>query len=113
MPIVVGESVRAAILDLNRNQREGLRGLSPGGRKDAFGKGTQTWGRHFMRIPEDDWAALCRINPDLNSKDPKVSSAAMLEFEKSDASLPYRVTKDYHGPGSPILFGAGRNRKAR
>src|SRR6478736_2171511 len=112
MAIVVDQSVREAILDLNHNQREGLRGLSPGGRRDAFGQGTQTWGRHFMRIPESDWHALCRINPDLNSRDPKVSSAAMLEFERSDASIPYRVTKDYNGPGSPLFFGAGGDGKA-
>lgn len=105
--IVVGESVRAAILDMNRNQREGLRGFSPGGRPDAFGRGTQTWGRNFMRIPEDDWAALQKINPALASRDPRVFSEAMLEFERSDASLKYRVTEDYNGPGQPLYFGAG------
>ncbi len=109
MAIAVDTSVREAILALNRDQREGLRGLSPGGAKDAFGKGTQTWGRHFMRIPLEDWEKLCEINPDLCAKDPRVSSAAMLEFERSDASRLYRVTEDYNGPASPIFFGAGGN----
>jgi hypothetical protein len=104
--------VRSAILDLNRNQREGLNGLSPGGRKDAFGAGTQTWGRHFMRIPMEDFPKLKAERPDLFSRDPKVASEAMLEFERSDASLPYRTTKDYHGPGSPVYIGAGGDRKA-
>lgn len=113
MSLLVGQSVRDAILELNRNQREGLNGLSPGGNPEAFGKGTQTWGRHFMRIPVEDWEKLCAINPDLNSKDPRVSSAAMLEFERSDASLPYRVTEDYIGPGSPIFIGAGGDGSAR
>ena len=107
MAIAVGQSVREAILELNRNQREGTRGLPAGGRRDAFGKGTQTWGRHFMRIPVEDWEKLKAINPDLDSKDPRVSSAALLEFERSDASLPYRVTEDYNGPGQPLYFGAG------
>ncbi len=101
------------MLELNRDQREGLRGLSPGGRSDAFGQGTQTWGRHFMRIPIADFPKLEKSHPDLFSKDSQVSSAAMLEFERSDASLPYRVTKDYHGPASPLFFDSGGNRTAR
>lgn len=113
MSVLVGQSVREAILDLNRKQREGLDGLPSGGRPDAFGKGTQTWGRHFMRIPVEDWQRLIAINPALNSKDPKESSAAMLEFERSDESRPYRVTEDYDGPGNSLLFGAGGNAPRR
>lgn len=105
--------MREAVLELNRNQREGLRGLSPGGRRDAFGKGTQTWGRNFLRIPESDWAKLKSINPAMASTDPKVFSEAMLEFERSDASIPYRVTEDYNGPGRPLYFGAGGDGSAR
>lgn len=109
----VQDAVRLAVLELNRNQREGLRGLSPGGNRAAFGRGTQTWGRHFMRIPIDDWKKLVAINPDLDSKDPKVSSAAMLEFERSDASRLYRVTEDYNGSGSALYFGAGGDCSSR
>jgi len=100
---------RNSILELNRSQRQGTDGLAAGGRADAFGKGTQTWGRHFMRVPESDLAALIACNPALGSKDPKEYSAAWLAFERSDASLPYRVIEDYHGPRNPILFGAGGN----
>lgn len=111
--LTVGQSVgealreRRAILELNRQQRQGLAGLASGGRPDAFGKGTQTWGRSFLRIPTADLLALEARNPALRSKDPKEFSAAWLEFERSDASLPYRVTEDYRGPSKPVFFGAG------
>jgi hypothetical protein len=98
---------RKAILELNRDQRQGLNGLDAGGNREAFGKGTQTWGRHFMRVPKSDLARLVACNPALGSTDPKEFSAAWVAFERSDASLPYRVTEDYHGPRDPIFFGTG------
>lgn len=101
---------RRAILELNQQQR-----LGNVGNRDAFGKrgSTQTWGRHFLRIPESDLIALRKLNPALASKDPKEFSAAWLEFERSDESLPYRVSEDFNGPGKPILFGAGGDRQTR
>lgn len=100
---------RRAVLELNRQQREGLAGLNPGGNPHAFGRkgSTQTWGRPFLRIHELDLLALQARNPALRSKDPKEFTAAWLEFERSDESLPYRVTEDYRGPSKPVLFGAG------
>ncbi len=100
---------RRAILELNQQQRQGLAGLEAGGNPHAFGRkgSTQTWGRPFLRIPTADLIALEARNPALRSKDPKEFSAAWLEFERSDESLPYRVTEDYIGPRNPILFGAG------
>lgn len=109
----VGEALRErrAILELNRQQREGLAGLAPGGNPHAFGRkgSTQTWGRHFLRIPTADLLVLEARNPALKSRNVAEFSAAWLEFERSDESLPYRVTEDYRGPGNPILIGAGGN----
>lgn len=101
---------RRALYDLNEKQRNGTVG-----NPDAFGKrgSTQTWGRHFLRIDMADLLVLEKLNPALRSKDPKEFSAAWLEFERSDASLPYRVSEDYRGPSNPVLFGAGGDRKAR
>jgi hypothetical protein len=101
---------RRAILELNRDQREGRNGLAPGGNPEAFGKGTQTWGRHMLRVPVADWRVLCALNPALESKNAAEFSAAWLAFERSDASLPYRVIEDaIHGPRNPVFFGTGRN----
>jgi len=101
---------RRALLDRNEKMRNGTLG-----NPDAFGKrgSTQTWGRHFLSIPPEDLIVLETRNPALRSRDPKEFSAAWLEFERSDASLPYRVSEDYCGPSNPILFGAGGDRKAR
>lgn len=95
---------RGAILDLNAAQRNGTHGI---GNPHAFGRrgSTQTWGRPFLRIPEQDLIALRLRNPALASRDPAEFTAAWLEFERSDESLPYRVTEDYIGPGNPIRFG--------
>lgn len=100
---------RRAVLELNRQQREGLAGLAPGGNPHAFGQkgSTQTWGRNFLRIPVADLLVLEARNPALKSKDTAEFSAAWLEFERSDESLPYRVTEDYRGPGDAILVGGG------
>lgn len=106
-PAHVLDRGREAVLRLNQQQRQGLAGLNPGGARHAFGKGTQTWGRNFLRIPEEDLLALTLRNPALASLNPKEFSAAWLEFERSDESLPYRVTEDYRGPSKPVLFGAG------
>lgn len=111
MGLVLDQSVgaalrqRSAILDLNAAQRNGTHGI---GNPHAFGRkgSTETWGRPFMRIPTADLLELQRRNPALRSKDPKEFSAAWLEFERSDESLPYRVTEDYRGPGKPVFFGA-------
>ncbi len=100
---------RRALLELNRQQREGLAGLHPGGARHAFGKGTQTWGRSFLRIPEADLLVLEARNPALRARDPKEFTAAWLEFERSDESLLYATTEDYRGPRKPIYFGAGGN----
>ena len=101
---------RRAILELNRDQREGRNGLSAGGNPEAFGKGTQTWGRPMLRVPVEDWRVLCALNPALESKNAAEFSAAWLAFERSDASLPYRLTEDaINGPGNPVFFGAGGN----
>jgi hypothetical protein len=107
--LIVGDAVRRAVLELNRHQREGTAGLSVGGNPHAFGRkgSTQTWGRPMLRIPEADFAELCKRNPAMASTDPMEFSAAMLEFERSDASRPYRVIEDYHGPRNPVRFGAG------
>lgn len=112
MSILIGQSVkealrqRSAILDLNYQQRQGTRGV---GNPDAFGKrgSTQTWGRPFMRIPVRDLLQLEARNPALRSRDPKEFSAAWLEFERSDASLPYRTGEDCIGPRNAVLIGAG------
>ena len=48
--------------------------------------------RLALQIPEDDHAALVRINPALASKDAKERTAAWLAFIKSPESLPYRVS---------------------
>lgn len=113
----IGEALRQrrAILELNKRQREGLAGLNAGGNPHAFGRkgSTQTWGKQFLRIPESDLIALEARNPALKSRNPAEFSAAWLEFERSDASLPYRVTEDYIGPTNPLFFGAGGNGKAR
>ncbi len=104
---------RSAILDLNAAQRNKVHGI---GNPDAFGKkgSTQTWGRSFLRIPEMDLIALELRNPALRARDPAEFTAAWLEFERSDESLPYRVTEDYiGGPSNPILVGAGGNSPRR
>lgn len=101
---------RRVLLERNEKMRNGTLG-----NRDAFGKrgSTQTWGRHFLSIPPEDLLVLEKLNPALRSKDPKEFSDAWLEFERSGASLPYRVSEDYSGPRNPIYFGAGGDRKAR
>jgi hypothetical protein len=49
------------------------------------------WGRWALSIPHEDFAILCRINPDLNSRDAATRTAAMKKFIASPESLPYRV----------------------
>lgn len=103
---------RKAILELNYQQRLGLNGLAAGGNRQAFGKGTQTWGRHMLRIPEADFAVLKVLNPGMASHDPAEFSAAMLAFERSDASIPYRVIEDVlHGSRPVIYDGGSRNQQ--
>jgi hypothetical protein len=53
--------------------------------------------RHTMRIPEQDFYALCRLYPDLQNKDIAVKSAAWEAFERSPFSEPYRVGKITRG----------------
>ncbi len=103
---------RSAILDLNKAQRDGTHGI---GNPHAFGRrgSTQTWGRPFLRIPAADLIALELRNPALKALNPAEFSAAWLEFERSDESLPYRVTEDYIGPTNTILIGAGGNKPRR
>lgn len=98
---------REAILNLNRQQREGLAGLEVGGNPHAFGRkgSTQTWGRAFLRIHVLDLRALVARNPALASRDVAEFSAAWLEFERSDESLPYRVKEDFHGPRRTVFVG--------
>lgn len=114
--IITGQSLREALLDrratleLTRMQREGVGGINRGGNPDAFGKkgSTQTWGRPMIRVHVSDWVQLVKRNPLLASKDPRVFSEAWLEFERSDASIPYRMIEDaIHGPRNPVYFGAG------
>jgi hypothetical protein len=103
----IGEALRqrSAILDLNKAQRNGTHGI---GNPHAFGRkgSTQTWGRPFLRIPESDLIALELRNPALRSRDPQEFTAAWLEFERSDESLPYRVTEDYIGSRNPVRIGS-------
>lgn len=111
MSLLIGQSVRealrqrSAILDLNTTQRNGTHGV---GNQHAFGRkgSTQTWGRSFLRVPVSDLRQLEARNPALRSKDPKEFSAAWLEFERSDESLPYRTSEDYSGPSKPLFFGS-------
>lgn len=101
---------RRALFERNEQMRNGTLG-----NRDAFGRrgSTQTWGRHFLSIPPEDLVVLEMRNPALRSRDPKEFSAAWLEFERSDESLPYRVSEDYRGPSNPIFFGAGGDRSSR
>lgn len=114
--IITGQSIeeallnRSATLELNRQQREGLRGLNAGGNPHAFGQkgSTQTWGRPMIRVPVADYVQLCKRNPALLSKDWREFSAAWLEFERSDESIPYRMIEDaIHGPRNTVYTGAG------
>jgi hypothetical protein len=103
----VGEALRErrASLELTAMQRRGVIG-----NPHAFGRkgSTQTWGRPMLRIPPADWVQLIKRNPLLAAKDPKVFSAAWLEFERSDESIPYRMIEDaIHGPRNPVYIGAG------
>ena len=53
--------------------------------------------RHVMRIPEQDFYAICRLYPDLMARDPQVRQAAWERFERSPFSEPYRVGKVVRG----------------
>lgn len=78
---------RRAILEANHRVREGNEG-----HKHA------PFARHTMRIPMQDWYALRRLIPDLESfHDPEKQRAAWDYFEKSAFSEPYRVGRVVRG----------------
>lgn len=55
------------------------------------------FGQHVMRIPEQDFYALCKFYPALMATDPHEKSAAWEAFEKSPFSEPYRVGRIVKG----------------
>lgn len=61
--------------------------------KKAFGEGTQTWGYHQMRIPEDEYRVLCMILPDLNSTDAEERRVAWQKFANSNLAEAYRLVQ--------------------
>lgn len=53
--------------------------------------------RHTMRIPEQDFYALCKLYPDLISIDPEKKQAAWDHAERSPLFEAYRVGKIVKG----------------
>jgi len=60
-------------------------------RKAGGARDTEGLGRLALSIPPGHYMALIRANPDLNSPDAKVQTAAWRRFIASPESLPYRV----------------------
>jgi hypothetical protein len=77
---------RRAILDSIHRVREGI---DPH-RHAPFAQ-------HFMRIPLQDYQAICRLGYNLSAKDPAEKADAWERFEKSPFSEPYRIGKVLRG----------------
>jgi hypothetical protein len=74
------DPTRRQILECNRLAREG-----------RIPTRHAPFAEHILRIPERDFAFLCRAFPAMLSKDAGERSAAILEFQQSPLSEPYRV----------------------
>lgn len=61
--------------------------------------------RHALRIPEQDFYALCRLYPGLTSHDVAEKTAAWERFERSAFAEPYRVGKINRGVIGQGLIG--------
>ena len=53
--------------------------------------------RWALSIPQDDYDALLKLDPELGAKDREVKRKAWERFMKSDRSLPYRVQHSARG----------------
>lgn len=53
--------------------------------------------RHAMRIPEQDFYALCKLYPSLNARDPDEKRAAWDHFETTAFAEAYAVGKRVKG----------------
>lgn len=81
----VGNADRRAILESNRQMREGLiDGARNFGESDGFG-------RVELRIPEFDYPFIRAMFPDVKSPDAEIRAKGWRKFALSPLSEPYRV----------------------
>lgn len=74
------DATRRQILECNRLAREG--------RIDTR---HAPFAEHILRVPELDFELLARVFPGLKSKDADERTRAVVEFQQSPLSEPYRV----------------------
>ncbi len=66
------------------------------GRAGVIPRRNLDFAEHVMRIPMQDYRALCMLYP-LNSRDPAEHAEAWKRFEKSEFAEPYRTSRKVHG----------------